>query len=162
MDVNSIQVCIIFFDDGRAWNLQLFWLPFLPSLTLTIFEGSMQFVRSITTLESFHLKATIPSLLTRKALSSRSNNLSEVNDAPKTSSFVFFFFFDLSSAVFFFASAAAFFFAGVSIFSNSFQFCLTTPIPYNEFSVNFLVSDGEVKKLSKKIRLNLPFNFSVS
>ena len=150
MDVNSIQVCIIFFDDGRAWNLQLFWLPFLPSLTFTIFEGSMQFVRSITTLESFHLKATIPSLLTRKALSSRSNNLSEVNDAPKTSSFVFFFFFDLSSAVFFFASAAAFFFAGVSIFSKSFQFCLQLRFHTMNFLLTFSWAMAKWKRCQKR------------
>ena len=118
-------------------------------------------ISSITTLEFFHLKATIPSLFTRKSLSSRLKDLSEVNDATKASSFVFFFFFDLSSATLFFASAAAFFFAGVSIFDKSSRFCLTTPIPYNEFYVNSLMSDDEVKKLSKKIRLKLPFNFSV-
>ena len=140
-------LCSLMMAGHGTFNFSDF--PFCRRSTLTIFEGSMQSVRSITTLEFFHLKAKIPSLLTRKSLSPRLKDLSEVNDAPKTSSFVFFFFFHLSSGVFFFASATAFFFVGVSIFGKSFQFCLTTLIPCNEFSVNSLMSNGKVKDLSK-------------
>ena len=118
MEVDTIQMRIVFYDDGRTENFQFFEFLFCRRSTLVNFDGSMQ-LHIITTFECFHRNATSPSLLAGKSLSPRLKVSSLLSEEPSASCFSFFCF----------CSFAAFFFL-FSISGRSFLFCRTTPAKF--------------------------------
>ena len=144
-------------DYSRTWNFQSFWCSFLTSLY------TCQLWRIHGVCQKHYYFWILPSqsdkpIFVHEVVAISTNDdfwLVTINHEQVLLALA-------ASSVSFLLEISSLLVFGFSIFVNSCRFCWKTPILYSELSVNFLRSDGEVKKVSRKMRQKLPFIFPVS